>query len=449
MVSGVAAPCPVPGSMGRVRIVLGIGGGIAAYKAALLLRLLKESGHDVVPMPTDTALRFVGAPTWEALSGHPVNTSVFDEVQAVNHVRQAEEADLVLIAPATADLLARIAAGRADDLLSATVLTATCPVVLAPAMHTQMWTNPATRDNVDLLRSRGLRVIEPAVGRLTGADSGPGRLPEPADIARQALAAVSAAGLTPKEATRLARLRVLVTAGGTREALDPVRYLGNRSSGKQGIAVARAAADAGAVAHLVLAHAEVPAPQPTTTLSLSRVSSALQLRERVGELIRQEAPDVVVMAAAVADFRPAAYAETKIKKDPRTQDAPGIELVRNPDILRGIVTDRESDRTPEQPGPVIVGFAAETGSAQASVAELGRAKLESKGCDVLVVNEVGAQKVFGRDETAATILTRRPDGEVEEQEVAGTKDELAAALWRAVLRLIDDQSRRTASSASA
>ncbi|MEU6857182.1 flavoprotein, partial [Rothia kristinae] len=179
-----------------MRIVLGIGGGIAAYKAAILLRLLKESGHDVVPLPTDTALRFVGAPTWEALSGHPVNTSVFDEVQAVNHVRQAEEADLVLIAPATADLLARIAAGRADDLLSATVLTAACPVVLAPAMHTQMWTNPATRDNVALLRSRGLRVIEPAVGRLTGADSGPGRLPEPADIARQALAAVSAAGLT-------------------------------------------------------------------------------------------------------------------------------------------------------------------------------------------------------------------------------------------------------------
>lgn len=420
------------GSMVPVRVVLGIGGGIAAYKAAMLLRLFTESGHEVVAMPTAGALEFVGAPTFEALSGHPVHRSVFEDVPEVNHVRQGERADLVVIAPATADLLARLAAGRADDLLTATVLTATCPVVIAPAMHTQMWENPATRSNVATLRSYGHTVIEPAVGRLTGKDSGAGRLPEPAEIFRRALAATDPQALDPEDAARLAGLSLLVTAGGTREPLDPVRYLGNRSSGKQGIAIARAAADAGTSVDLLLAHTEIPDPEATPLLSHRHVSTAVQLQEAVQEGIRERHPDVVVMTAAVADFRPSAYAQTKIKKDPGTEEAPTLGLVRNPDILRGIVRDRET--APESGPRLIVGFAAETGSPGHSVSGLGRAKLESKGCDVLVVNQVGTEKVFGRDLTAATLLVREPDGSVSEQEVEGTKDRLATALLRVIAR---------------
>lgn len=402
-----------------MRIVLGIGGGIAAYKAALLLRLFTEAGHDVVPVPTPAALEFVGAPTFEALSGHAVRTSVFEDVEAVNHVRQAERADLVVVAPATADLLARLAHGRADDLLTATVLTARCPVVLAPAMHTQMWENPATRANVATLRSYGHTVIDPAVGRLTGPDSGAGRLPEPEEIFRRALGAASSGTDEPLLAGR----KVLVTAGGTREPLDPVRFLGNRSSGKQGIAVARAALAAGAQVRLLLAHTEVPDPAPAAGLEVRHVSTALQLQEAVRESLADWSPEAVVMAAAVADFRPARYEDAKIKKDPRTQDAPAVDLVRNPDILRGIVEDRGAGRD-----PLIVGFAAETGSPDATVEELGRAKLASKGCDLLVLNEVGTDKVFGRDDTAAHILAP----EAPDEEVRGCKDDLARALVRRI-----------------
>lgn len=391
----------------------------------MLLRLFTEQGHDVVPMPTRSALRFVGEPTWEALSGHPVRTSVFDDVESVNHVRQAERADLVVVAPATADLMARIVGGRADDLLTATILTATCPIVLAPAMHTQMWENPATRRNVAQLREDGYTVIDPAVGRLTGKDSGAGRLPEPREIHRRALAAAADAGAPLPDMTGC---RLVVTAGGTREALDPVRYLGNRSSGKQGIAIAQAAADFGASVELILAHTEVPAPEVSERLTVRRVSSALELEAAVGEAVAGERPaDGVVMTAAVADFRARSVAESKIKKDPSAEDAPTLELVRNPDILRGLVDAKARG----EHGAFLVGFAAETGSPEHTVAELGESKLQSKGADMLVVNEVGTDLVFGRDETAATILVRQ-GGETHSESITGTKVDLARRLMTRV-----------------
>lgn len=402
---------------------MGIGGGIAAYKAAMLLRLFSEDGHDVVAMPTRSALEFVGAPTWEALSGSPVRTTVFEDVESVNHVRQGEEADMIVVAPATADLMARVASGRADDLLTATILTARCPVVFAPAMHTQMWENPATVRNVGLLRDYGYTVIEPAVGRLTGRDSGAGRLPEPAEIHRRAMAAHADHRENETEPADLTGKKIVVTAGGTREALDPVRYLGNRSSGKQGLAIALAAADRGADVHLILAHTEVPDPDETEKLRISRVSSALELLEATERAAIEDRADVVVMTAAVADFRPRDLSETKIKKDPEAQDAPMIDLVRNPDILKTLVRKKSEGKHQA----FLVGFAAETGSPEQSVAELGRLKLESKGCDVLVVNEVGTDLVFGKDRTAATLLTRGAEPG-EEYEVRGTKADLARRL---------------------
>lgn len=415
-----------------MRIVLGIGGGIAAYKAAMLLRLFSEAGHEVVAMPTPTALRFVGADTWEALSGHPVSTSVHERVDEVNHVRQAEAADLLVIAPATADLLSRLATGRADDLLAATVLTATCPVLLAPAMHTQMWQNPATQENVETLRRRGHTVLEPAVGRLTGTDSGAGRLPEPEQIRDAALAVAAGQDASPDLTGRT----LLVSAGGTREALDPVRYLGNRSSGKQGLAVAVAAARAGAQVCLVAAHLEVPLSQGVPGLSVRQVSSALELKEAMEQERSRLAPDAIVMTAAVADFRPARTEQTKIKKDPATTGAPSLELVRNPDVLHGLVQSRNQQGT----GELIVGFAAETGSAEATVAELGRQKLARKGCDVLVLNQVGTDKVFGKDTTEATILVAARESSAEacpsEEMVSGTKQHLAARLLAVLADLL-------------
>ncbi|MCT1366771.1 bifunctional phosphopantothenoylcysteine decarboxylase/phosphopantothenate--cysteine ligase CoaBC [uncultured Kocuria sp.] len=408
-----------------MRIILGIGGGIAAYKAAMLLRLFSEQGHDVVAMPTLSSLNFVGAATWEALSGNPVRTSVFEDVDSVNHVRQAETAELIVVAPATADLMSKVVTGRADDLLTATILTATCPIVFAPAMHTQMWNNPATRRNVAQLLRDGFTVIEPAVGRLTGRDSGAGRLPEPAEIHRQALAVLASQGT---ENPDLTGRRIVVTAGGTREALDPVRYLGNRSSGRQGIAIAQAAADLGASVDLIVAHLEVEAPEPTERLRVQRVSSALELESSVHASVLGEDPaDAVVMTAAVADFRPKSMATTKIKKDPDADDAPSIELVRNPDILKGLV---ESRRRGEH-SAFLVGFAAETGSPEHSVAELGEAKFRSKGSDMLVVNEVGSELVFGRDETAATILVATNDG-IASESVSGPKAVLARRLMTRV-----------------
>ncbi|MDQ0735024.1 bifunctional phosphopantothenoylcysteine decarboxylase/phosphopantothenate--cysteine ligase CoaBC [Arthrobacter agilis] len=377
-----------------MRVVLGVGGGIAAYKAASLLRLFTESGHDVTVIPTEAATRFVGTATWEALSGHPVSNSVWDDVDKVNHVRLGHEADLIVIAPATADVLARAAAGLADDLLTGTLLMARGPVVMAPAMHTEMWQHAATRANVEVLRSRGITVIEPASGRLTGADSGPGRLPEPADIYTAAIEAARPPG------GALQGKRVTISVGGTREALDPVRFLGNRSSGKQGMALAEAALAQGARVTLVLAHAEVAPPRGCEVV---RVESALQLRDAV--LAALPATDVLVMAAAVADFRPAETVTTKIKKNDDGTD-PVLTLVRNPDVLREAVLARDEVLARDgRDGPlVIAGFAAETGDATADPLTHARAKLARKGCDFLVLNVVGSDLVFGEDSNEVTLL---------------------------------------------
>ncbi|WP_237223909.1 bifunctional phosphopantothenoylcysteine decarboxylase/phosphopantothenate--cysteine ligase CoaBC [Rothia nasisuis] len=391
-----------------MRVVIGIGGGIAAYKAAMLLRLFSKAGHEVIAIPTEAALKFVGAPTLEALSGNAVSVDVFERVPEVNHVRQAELADAVIIAPATADLLARLAVGRANDLLTATVLTTHAPVVLAPAMHTQMWEHPATRANVATLRGFGYHVIEPAVGRLTGPDSGVGRLPEPEDIFTQALEILSwEQGSSPMNQLRqdagadalpLAGQRLLVTAGGTREALDPVRFLGNRSSGKQGLALALAAQDLGAEVHVVAAHLEVPLPGQLT--AVTRVSSAQDLKQAVFERLAET--DILVMTAAVADFRPASYETSKIKKTEDPASDPVIKLVRNPDILREAVLHRQSN--PAASPHTIVGFAAETGDETSSPLDYGKTKLARKGCDWLAVNTVSESQGFGTDTNRITLL---------------------------------------------
>lgn len=405
---------------GAVRhVVLGVAGGIAAYKAASLLRLLTEGGHRVRVVPTRAALEFVGAPTWAALSGQPVATDVWDDVHEVPHVRLGRQADLVVVAPATADLLAKAAHGLADDLLTNTLLTATCPVLLAPAMHTEMWQHPATVANVALLRERGVHVLEPAVGRLTGVDTGPGRLPEPEQIHAAALALLEGAS-GPTAPGDLAGRHVVVSAGGTREPLDPVRYLGNRSSGKQGYALARTAAARGARVSLVAANAELPDP---AGVDVVRVGSALELQQAVTALAGEA--DVVVMAAAVADFRPAEVAEHKIKKQDGTDDAPTITLVRNPDVLADLAAHRR------RPGQVVVGFAAETGDERGDVLTHARAKLARKGCDLLVVNEVGPGKAFGTDDNTVTLLTA--DGGATRVGPA-SKDRVADAVWDAVVQ---------------
>nr|WP_217500444.1 bifunctional phosphopantothenoylcysteine decarboxylase/phosphopantothenate--cysteine ligase CoaBC [Arthrobacter sp. C9C5] len=406
---------------GHVRIVLGVGGGIAAYKVASLLRLFTEAGHDVTVIPTEAATRFVGVATWEALSGHPVSNSVFDEVHTVNHVRLGHEAELIVVAPATADLLARAATGQANDLLTNTLLMAGGPVLMAPAMHTEMWRHPATQANVETLRSRGITVLEPATGRLTGADSGPGRLPEPEAIFAAALALAGAPAVpntvptTASAAGPLAGLTVTVSAGGTREPLDPVRFLGNRSSGKQGVALAVAAREAGARVRLLAAHMDVPAP---AGVEVVQVETALELRKAA--LHAAADSDVVIMAAAVADFRPADVSGTKIKKRDDVAD-PVISLVRNPDILRELVEVRDAASRNQ----LIVGFAAETGDADGDVLEYAQAKLRRKACDLLVVNQVGQNQVFGQDSNAVVILSRSGS---EPQEASGSKSDVAAAV---------------------
>ncbi len=387
-------------------VVLGVSGGIAAYKACELLRRLSESGHHVTVVPTASALRFVGEPTWSALSGRPAATEVWETVHEVPHVRIGRRAHLVVVAPATADLLAKAAHGLADDLLTNTLLTARCPVLFAPAMHTEMWEHPATQENVATLRRRGNVVLEPAVGRLTGADTGKGRLPDPGEI-YQACRRVLARGTG---AADLTGRHVVVSAGGTREPLDPVRYLGNRSSGKQGYALARTAAARGARVTLVSANSALPEPAGVDVVG---VGTALQLREEV--LKAAASADAVVMAAAVADFRPAAYAAGKIKKREGEDPAP-VALVRNPDVLAELAGDRP------HPGQVIVGFAAETEDVLAG----GRAKLARKGCDLLVVNEVGERRTFGAEENEAVVLGA--DGS-ETTVPHGPKEALAETVW--------------------
>ncbi|MGP3751194.1 bifunctional phosphopantothenoylcysteine decarboxylase/phosphopantothenate--cysteine ligase CoaBC [Streptomyces sp. IBSNAI001] len=392
--------------MEKPKVVLGVSGGIAAYKACELLRRLTESGHDVRVVPTDASLNFVGAATWSALSGNPVSTEVWDSVHEVPHVRIGQGADLVVVAPATADLLAKAAHGLADDLLTNTLLTARCPVVFAPAMHTEMWEHPATQENVATLRRRGAVVIEPAVGRLTGVDTGKGRLPDPGEIFEVCRRVLTRGPAVPDLAGR----HVVISAGGTREPLDPVRYLGNRSSGKQGYALARTAVARGARVTLVEANTGLPDPAGADVV---RAGTAVQLREAV--LKAAADADVVVMAAAVADFRPAAYATGKIKKKDGQEPAP-ITLVRNPDILAEVAADRARE------GQIVVGFAAETDDVLAN----GREKLRRKGCDLLVVNEVGERRTFGSEENEAVVLGA--DGG-ETPVPYGPKEALADTVW--------------------
>ncbi|WP_040809503.1 bifunctional phosphopantothenoylcysteine decarboxylase/phosphopantothenate--cysteine ligase CoaBC [Nocardia concava] len=374
------------------RVVVGVGGGIAAYKSCNLVRRFTETGHEVRVIPTESALNFVGKATFEALSGHPVHTGVFADVPEVPHVRLGQEADLVVIAPATADLMARAAQGRADDLLTATLLTARCPVLFAPAMHTEMWEHPATRANVATLRAHGAVVMEPASGRLTGTDTGPGRLPEPEEIFGLARLLLERADALPRD---LEGRRIVVSAGGTRELLDPVRFLGNRSSGKQGYALARLAAQRGAQVTLIAGNTiglDAPA-----AVEVEHVTTAEQLKVAVDK--HALGADAVIMAAAVADFRPVNVATAKIKKGAGEPDS--IALTKTPDILAGLVQAR---RDGHLPGTAIVGFAAETGDEHADVLTHARAKLARKGCDLLVVNAVGEGKAFEVDTNDGWLL---------------------------------------------
>jgi phosphopantothenoylcysteine decarboxylase/phosphopantothenate--cysteine ligase len=373
-----------------LNVVVGITGGIAAYKAVAVVRALVLSGHDVHVVATDAALKFVGKPTLEAISRNTVHTDLYEGVAQVRHVAIGQAADLIVIAPATANTLAKLASGLADDLLGNTVLASTAPVVVAPAMHTEMWQNPATVANVELLRSRGIHVVGPAVGQLTGTDSGPGRMSEPDDIVAAALAVVA-----PKD---LAGRRVVVTAGGTREPLDPVRYIGNRSSGKQGLAIAMAAAARGADVTLVGANLEVRAAA-SDSLRVVHVSTTLELEAAVAQAAGQA--DVVVMAAAVADYRPETVADAKIKKETQG-DTLRLTLVKNPDILAGLAANR-------RPGQTIVGFAAETVEGRDELLDLGRAKIARKGADYLVLNRVGWTEGFATDGNAVIVLDRAGD----------------------------------------
>jgi phosphopantothenoylcysteine decarboxylase/phosphopantothenate--cysteine ligase len=407
--SGVTPPYASVGAV-VADVVLGVCGGIAAYKACELLRLFTEAGHRVRVVPTAAALKFVGEPTWAALSGQPAATEVWADAHEVPHVRIGRQAELVVVAPATADMLAKAAHGIADDLLTNTLLTATCPVVFAPAMHTEMWENPATQANVATLRARGAIVIEPAVGRLTGKDTGKGRLPEPREIFELALRV---------RKNDLVGKHVVVTAGGTREPLDPVRFLGNRSSGKQGYALARAAAARGARVTLVAANVTLSDPAGT---DIVRVGTTEELR--VATVAAAADAHVVVMAAAPADFRPATVREQKIKKAEGGTPEP-IALVVNPDIAAELGRNK-------RPGQVLVAFAAETHDAL----ENARAKLIKKRADVIVVNEVGVDKVFGADRNTVTILGA--DGSATELGEL-PKDDVADRIWDAVLTILDQQ----------
>ncbi|SMD21819.1 bifunctional phosphopantothenoylcysteine decarboxylase/phosphopantothenate--cysteine ligase CoaBC [Kibdelosporangium aridum] len=402
---------------GRPRVVLGVGGGIAAYKACEVLRRLIESGHDVQVLPTESALNFVGKATFEALSHQPVYTGVFEDVPEVAHVRIGKQADLVVVVPATADLLAKAAHGNANDMLTGTLLTARCPVLMVPAMHTEMWEHPATQDNVALLRSRGVIVTEPASGRLTGTDTGKGRLADPAEIVDLARLLLARADALPRDMTGK---RVVVSAGGTREPLDPVRYLGNRSSGKQGYALARVAAQRGAQVTLVSAHT-VALPEPAG-VDIVNVGTALELRDAMHKAAAEA--DIVVMAAAVADFRPVSKADHKIKKSDKDPDP--VALTRNPDVLAELVVARSEGKF----DAYIVGFAAETGDEHGDVLTHARAKLARKGCDLLVVNAVGEGQAFEVEDNAGWLLAA--DGS--ERPIAlGSKAQMAAGIWDFVM----------------
>ena len=423
----MTATCAAPACTGTRRIVVGVSGSISAYKATFIIRQLRAAGHEVKVVASAAALKFIGESTLAALSGAPVASQLFSDAGAVEHVAIAEWAQLLLIAPASADLIAKLAVGRADDMLTTTALTTTAPIVVSPAMHTQMWQHPATVANVETLRLRGVKVIEPASGRLTGKDSGPGRLPEPEQIVAQAIeflrqsehskAASNGGGAQVVDAVQnqgepsqdqpgqnqpgqdlqfsqdLAGKHFVISAGGTREAIDPVRFLGNRSSGRQGVALARAAVERGAHVTLVAANIEAALlAQLPEQVEVVKVVSALQLRDAVHEAGRSA--QVIVMCAAVADFRPKTYAGFKLKKSAGNAESGGsesytLELVENPDILAGLAAQRLNE------GQVIVGFAAETGDEHTSALEYGRRKALKKGADLLAVNTVGATSGFG------------------------------------------------------
>ncbi len=455
----------------RLSVVVGITGGIAAYKAVGVVRDLVKRGHDVHVVPTEGALRFVGLPTLEALSRNPVTTSVWDDVAEVRHVALGRRADLVVVAPATADALARMAAGLAGDLLGTTLLATEAPVVVAPAMHPQMWEHPATRANLRTLRERGVHVVGPVVGALTGDDAGIGRMSEPEDIVAAALAVLdraptghlsdaggtdgrgtslpgdqrttaggtdgrgtglpadqrTSAGTATRAATApptgttargeqgdLAGVRVVVSAGGTREPVDPVRFVGNRSSGRQGLAIAVDAARRGATVTVVAANVDASLTAGLNA-TVVPVGSAVELAEAVHAAAADA--DVVVMTAAVADYRPTEVRTEKLKKDEQG-DTMTLELVRNPDVLAELVAARRT-------GQVIVGFAAETEPDRDARIALGRAKIARKPADLLVVNHVSWSAGFEREENAIEVLV--PGGAVV-QETAGSKAEVAAAV---------------------
>lgn len=405
------------------KIVVGVAGGIAAYKACHLIRNFKETGDDVWVVPTASALNFVGKATYEALSGNPVSTTVFEAVDEVRHVKIGQEADLVVVAPATADFMARVAAGRGDDLLSATLLVATCPVVLAPAMHTEMWLNPATQANVATLRSRGITVLEPAHGRLTGKDSGPGRLPEPEQIAELARTVLAGHRLD----RTLEGKKVVISAGGTQEAIDPVRYVGNRSSGKQGFALAEIAAHKGAEVTIVAG-----ATDKLDCPSGARIVKVVSAREMRAAMLEHSADaDVVIMAAAVADYRPETVASSKLKKGAADNQLDTVNLVENPDILRELVATRDGGGLKE--GAKIVGFAAETGDETHSALDFARIKIQKKGCDLLMCNDVSEGKVFGKSSNEGFILSK--SGAVREV-TAGPKNEVAAQIIEALEEIL-------------
>ncbi|MBN9178119.1 MAG: bifunctional phosphopantothenoylcysteine decarboxylase/phosphopantothenate--cysteine ligase CoaBC [Microbacterium sp.] len=405
-------------------VVVGVTGGIAAYKTVHLVRALVTNGHEVHVVPTENALRFVGATTWEAVSRHPVTTSVHDDVSEVRHVALGTSADLVIIAPATANTLAKMAAGIADDLLGVTLLATAAPVVVAPAMHTAMWEHAATQANIAALRARGVHVVGPVDGPLTGGDAGPGRMTEPDEILSAALriSDVAVRGIVDATASGdLSGLTVAVSTGGTREPIDPVRYLGNRSSGRQGTALALAAADRGAEVTLVAAHVDdgvLDAALRHPRITVARVSTAAELQEGMTDAAARA--DVVVMVAAVADYRVSAVAPTKLRKE---DGVPSLDLVPNPDILAGLVASR-------RPGQIVVGFAAETASTDAELVERGRRKAARKGADLLVVNRVDWDRGFeGVDND---ILIMDADGEIL-AEASGSKRTVADAVWDAVI----------------
>ncbi|MBS1897514.1 MULTISPECIES: bifunctional phosphopantothenoylcysteine decarboxylase/phosphopantothenate--cysteine ligase CoaBC [unclassified Microbacterium] len=401
-------------------IVVGVSGGIAAYKSVQLVRLLVKAGHDVTVIPTEDALRFVGAPTWEAISRNPVTTSVHDDVAKVRHVALGQGADLVVVAPATANTLARMAAGIADNLLGTTLLATTAPVLVAPAMHAEMWAHPATQANIRTLVGRGVHVIGPDDGELAGGDSGPGRMSEPEAIAEAALRL-----LAPQD---LDGLRVAVSAGGTREPIDPVRYLGNRSSGRQGVALAVEAAMRGAEVDLVAANlaGDVLAAAAHPRIRIRPVATA----EELATVMKDAAAvaDAVVMAAAVADYRPAQAATHKLTKEDGILER--IELVENEDVLAALGAARREGGAPE--GQIIVGFAAETSTDPDARRERARRKRERKGADLLAVNLADAEHGFEAEDNAIELIGR--EGEVVAV-TAGSKRRVAAVLWDAVVAL--------------